>query len=59
MSILSDIVLAMLGGVIGYFIMRSAEREGYKHGYQDGVHDRKEQTKPKRIKRNEQAPTIS
>lgn len=48
MSVLLDFCLAMLGGVLGYFVMRSAEREGYKHGYQDGVHDRKELTKPKR-----------
>lgn len=59
MSVLLDFCLAMFGGVLGYFVMRSAEREGYKHGYQDGVHNRKELTKAKRIKRNEQAPTIS
>lgn len=58
MSILTELALAMLGGVIGYYIMRSAEREGYKHGYQDGLHDRKEHSKPKRTKRDEQATAI-
>lgn len=48
MSVLLDFCLAMFGGVLGYFVMRSAEREGYKHGYQDGVHDRKVLTKAKR-----------